>query len=315
LPGIISYRSRFIDLLRQGGINRPNADILSRLQSLKHDIFMTCEIPFDATTWYLWAKSYPQTLTRGAFHRATGYQLGGMHPIYNNIFIAGDRHGRSFMYKLVPSEQASEVQFANELRGGPYLVCYSYETSESYDETGQGNSPTKLRGLLMRQYNRSLFGEAFQICQEVLFERCKAMILAVNYIHKKGIVHVDLKESNIFMMDGVWFIGDFGSCVKYGDPVKTFTPGMYLLSELVGTSAKWHYDWFMLAVIFAHQLNVKAEAIESQGDDYRTRIIEVFNIVTIPELKDLLLSMVNCEEPLMSFLDMDTFPIIEDSFS
>ena len=88
----------------------------------------------------------------------------------------------------------------------------------------------------MRQYNRSLFGEAFQVCQEVLLDRCKAMILAVNYIHRKGTVHVDLKESNIFVMDGVWFIGDFGSCVKYGEPVKTFTPGMYLYSELIGTS-------------------------------------------------------------------------------
>ena len=167
----------------------------------------------------------------------------------------------------------------------------------------------------MRRYNRSLFKEAFQICQEVLLDRYKVMLLAVNYIHQKSFVHVDLKESNIFVMDDLWFIGDFCPCVKYGDPVKTFTPGMYLLSELVGTSAKWHYDWFMLAVIFAHQLNVKAEAIVTEGDDYRTRIIEVFNIVTIPELKDLLLSMVNCEEPLMSFLDMDTFPIIEDSFS
>ena len=63
----------------------------------------------------------------------------------------------------------------------------------------------------MRRFETSLFGNVFQLSFATLLHRCNAMIIAINSMHTEGILHIDLKESNIFVGGGVWFVGDFGS--------------------------------------------------------------------------------------------------------
>jgi serine/threonine protein kinase len=80
------------------------------------------------------------------------------------------------------------------------------------------------------------------------------MIIAINSIHTDGIVHMDLKEANIFVREGVWFVGDFGSCVNHGDLILEKTGGCYLRKahELIGSPACWHHVWFAMALVIVN---------------------------------------------------------------
>ena len=50
-----------------------------------------------------------------------------------------------------------------------------------------------------------------------LLDRCKAMIIVINSLHSEGIDNMDLKDANIFVRDTVWFVGDFGSFLNFGN--------------------------------------------------------------------------------------------------
>ena len=43
-----------------------------------------------------------------------------------------------------------------------------------------------------------------------LFKCLREMLLALQLVHEKGMVHLDLKPDNIFVHDGLYKLGDFG---------------------------------------------------------------------------------------------------------
>jgi serine/threonine protein kinase len=48
----------------------------------------------------------------------------------------------------------------------------------------------------------------------VFFKLTKQLTNAVQYIHQKNILHLDIKPENIFIKDGNAFLGDFGSAIQ-----------------------------------------------------------------------------------------------------
>ena len=306
----IDFRARFEALLRQGGI-RPKPSLLSRLQKVRETAIITAGTVVEAVQWYEWIKYLPESVTRGIFLNATGYELDGMHPQFDGILLAGDDEGRSYMFKLTPPE-SDEAFFATRVRGKPYLVASSYERAEQEDANGVKHA---CGGLLMRKFDRSLFGHDFQCSAAVLLRRCKAMITAINAMHNDRIVHMDLKEANIFVRDGLWFVGDFGSCVYHHEPIRSTTEGCYPAARnmIIGTPARWHHDWFALALVFANQLRVHGEPIEVSVEGFRDRVLASINAnCEVEELGAMLTAMVDCDEQYMRFEGQADFAAVTD---
>ena len=167
----------------------------------------------------------------------------------------------------------------------------------------------------MRKFEQSLFERVFQLSFAALLHRCKSMIIAINSMHTAEIVHMDLKESNIFVRDGVWFVGDFGSCVNHGDPIREATDGCYLLTlrEIIGTPARWHHDWFAMALVLVNQLRIHEAPIQFVETRFRDKVIAAIQAnCDEVELKALLIRMVDCEEQCMHFEGEEDFETVID---
>jgi len=309
-----NMRERFEELLRQGGITRPNQNIMDRLHKLNNSVFISASTPNDAVYWYEWTKVIPKTATRERFLNVTGYQLDGMHPQFDGILLAGDDKGQLYMFKQRPHD-SNEIIFASRVNGMPFVVASSYQYAETVDATGETHS---CGGLLMRKFETSLSGNEFQCSISYLLLRCKSMIIAINSMHTEGIVHMDLKETNIFVRSGVWFVGDFGSCVNHGDPIRETTGGCYVLThqEIIGTPARWHHDWFAMTLVLVNQLRVHEGPIDFAVAGFRDRVIAAIHAnCEEVELKTLLLRMVDCEEQCMHFEGEGDFETVTDDFN
>jgi serine/threonine protein kinase len=71
------------------------------------------------------------------------------------------------------------------------------------------------------------------------------IMTAVEYVHSKGYVHMDIKGMNIFgSHDCKWFLGDFGSCKPIGEKV-TSCLFNFCYEDLISKAADIKYDWFM----------------------------------------------------------------------
>jgi hypothetical protein len=281
---------------------RPKPAVMARLQRIKETAILTAGTAFEAQGWYEWAKDLPQTVTRGLFHNLTGYQLDGMHPNIEGIILAGNDEGLKFMFKTV-KEGSEEAFAATRLCGGPFLVGSRFERAEHEQDDG---SNRVFEGLLMHKYEGTLQGGEFQLSLETLLKRTKAMILAVNHIHLQGLVHMDIKDNNIFVKDGLWFIGDFGSCVIFEDPITSTSHPLAekLLREK--TSSSWKYDWYMLCMVITRQLNVHVDFPYFIHQIHDT-MVELINLCPNVELQSLLTSLLGSDAKLLSFDDMESF--------
>jgi hypothetical protein len=115
--------------------------------------------------------------------------------------------------------------------------------------------------------------------------------------------------------EGVWFVGDFGSCVNHGDLILETTGGCYLrkAQELIGSPACWHHDWFAMALVIVNQLRVREAQIEFAEEDFRNRVLNAIHVrCNEEELKALLIRMVDCEEQCMHFEGEEYFETIID---
>ena len=80
---------------------------------------------------------------------------------------------------------------------------------------------TSINTLSTRRNGRSLLMETYQVLSEysslfqsnVVLKGGKQILIALEYIHKKGYVHMDVKGSNIFIdyKTGDWVLGDYGA--------------------------------------------------------------------------------------------------------
>lgn len=72
---------------------------------------------------------------------------------------------------------------------------------------------------------------------------------ALDYMHSKSLVHMDVKTSNILMdHNGDWFLADFGSSTAVGEMVWSFTRGWYPGGLSNDRLADPSIDWGLLFV-------------------------------------------------------------------
>ena len=294
----VDYRARFVQLLFESTmkINRPSLDALNRLQRLHDTAYITAATPAEALHWYLWARDQPLSPTRGRFRSMTGYLLNGPSSIDANLILAYDPAGSTAMFKIMPSKDCPEVVAAVAVHGGPSLVPCTLHSAEK--ENGD-----TFCGLLMPKYDRSLFSVPDLILSEaVLLERAKSLLAAVRHIHRVGFVHMDIKEANVFVSsEGLWFLGDFGSAVREGEPIISTTRGLHpelthwhLLSTSMPALRK--YDLFMLVGLLVRQLDSRTHVPDVTGDTHDPSAIvlrERTSRVNDENLKSLFISLLD----------------------
>lgn len=123
---------------------------------------------------------------------------------------------------------------------------------------------------------------------------------ALQYIHSKNMVHMDVKPDNIFLdMNGSWYLGDFGSCVINGGKIREFTR-FFLSSNFTGKKAYPGLDFYMLAVTLVLVLvkdPLKLEANHISMVDHQT-LLSVVHQIEDQKLKNFILDLVresSCE--------------------
>ena len=265
----------------------------------------------EAIEYYYTLRNCPGSTTRGCFLTKTSYVLDGdVENMPAGMIYAFDNKGKRFIFKplqgiLSPPELQSERNAAKKMNEGPHLVRTEY--LEARMDSGEA-----FGGLLMAEYARSLREmERFspQLGEDVLLNFAHAMIEAVNYIHSLDLVHMDIKQSNIFVdSEGNWFLGDFGGCVEVGKKVRECTEVLLPRvgeesSRVVGQLAEWRFDWMMLATVFAGQLDVlKDMAVNSKGYITIEGIRVRFEKVQSDTLKELLCRMLVCDVQAMELI-------------
>ena len=99
----------------------------------------------------------------------------------------------------------------------------------------------------MPRYLQSLAKSPY-LYQEHLVVQGVRLVKALDYMHGKGYIHMDVKSDNIFMdAAGNLFLGDFGSACKENERITSTTPTFYH-RDLIGEPAHPQYDWYMLLV-------------------------------------------------------------------
>jgi serine/threonine protein kinase len=280
-------------------ITRPEAEVLDYLQIVKPSAFLTCSTPKQALYWYDLAKTIPGTPTKGLLAEKLGYIADG--PVEElPDFIKVFKNSKEFLLKMKLTD--TEADAAELFRGGPFIVPCEFVHVVS----DAGEDVHELYGLVMPRYFRALCSMTYNLEYSHVLERCKDMIAAVNHIHSRNYVHMDIKDANIFVKDDEWFLGDFGTCVEYESHITGTTPGLYPLkySEIMSGYALWHYDWFMLAVAIVTHLpnNTPLLYDDRNATDFMEVVIGSINTSCgDEELKLILLQLVNCHDSAFDF--------------
>jgi serine/threonine protein kinase len=262
----------------------------------------------EAMDYYESLARWPGSSTRGHFLATKAYTLDGdVENMPSGMIWAFDENGGRHIFKSLRSilgviELQAEKISAEKMNGGPYLVQTQYLEVKMEAERSFG-------GLLMKEYSRSLAHmehSSPQLNEDTLLNRARSMIEAVNFIHGLGLVHMDIKQQNIFVdTEGYWFLGDFGGCVERGEGVRECTEVLLPRTgqdsnSVLGQPAEWKFDWMMLATVFAEQLDV-LENVAVNSKDYiaiegiRARFAKVQSSI----LKELLGRMLLCTDEAM----------------
>lgn len=114
------------------------------------------------------------------------------------------------------------------------------------------------------------------------------LLEGLSYLHRRGIVHCDLKPENLFITaDGTLKIGDLGSCIILGQ-THYYTAGTirYMAPErfLHGTNFDVKSDIWSAAIVFLEMLNVALpwDSVSDKGEMARLICDEKQSLLTDP---------------------------------
>lgn len=77
---------------------------------------------------------------------------------------------------------------------------------------------------------------------------------ALAVFHELGLVHGDVREDNVLLIDGIWKLGDLGSVVEVGEPIALLSRSRDYVPDGVdfGSPATPEIDNHALAVVVSH---------------------------------------------------------------
>ena len=262
----------FIELLKRGGKDRPKQDVLARIRaSYAYEAVMSIDDMDAALELYERVRTLPSTLTKAIVQQQGGVSINGPLSSSNPKLLTGRRtDGQQIVAKLLVldfddarplevrrAELSGEAKCCTDLAVADHSVALVPHEVVRLDVTADMISQTRRSGavaaLLMPRYLGSV-ARGPSCSAQVVAREGRRMIDALRFMHRLGYVHMDVKGDNVFFdVNGVWFLGDFGSACEIDSAIRSTTEGFYH-SPILRQPARPKYDWFMLLVMLLIEL-------------------------------------------------------------
>ena len=251
---------RFIGLLSKTHINKPLTKVLTRISDQFYNRLVCVFTSEQALDLYEHVKNFPGSTTETYIEQEAGIKLNGPYDtnLGAKLITGADEMGTPILVKVFTNAEdkstKSEVMAVDKLKLEnpivalvPAKVCSV--TVKGTDEVSQ----LVVRGIhtciIMPHYPTDLTKIGKLLSLQCLYAGGMKIREALQYVHKQGLVHMDVKPHNIFVgMEGNWVLGDYGSCVKIGEIIHSCSRE-YLPENVLGngTPARCGFDSFMLA--------------------------------------------------------------------
>lgn len=281
----------------------PDKAVLERLIRHKAGLLPWVQNAAHAARLYKWAEGLLTTTTRQRFAASSHIVIGDQLPDSDAVFEAFNSEGQPLVFKGVAKGEAElELVAACDVSGGPNLVSCSQVSIPRADGT------TSI-GLIMPRYVLSLASASFPRPAAALLPRAREMIAALTHLHSCGWVHMDIKSPNILIdQSGSWWLGDFGSCVRQGEPVRSTSRGLHpdfngwmaaveRGAEPSDIPAAFCFDWWSMAWLIVQQLyeaEARAELLGAAPVMTNESLSRAIAGVELAELREVLARMMAC---------------------
>lgn len=221
-------------LLQQAGVSRPNDKAISNCVRYMSSRLVVVDDVNMAKALYDEAKLIPGTTTRAVVkHEANVTVNGPLSDAFPSLLSGVTSTGQPVVIKV--TSNAAE-QAACQALSLPSFDCLEESCSnlvpctvvdldhvDAADSMTLRQSPCSLGALIMPRYVCSL-AELPQLAPECIERGGRALQAALQYIHERSLVHMDVKAANVFLdARGSWRLGDFGSCVGVGCPITSYS--------------------------------------------------------------------------------------------
>jgi len=245
----------FCSLLAKAKIN-PNKDVLDRIAERHYAGIDAAASSLDrAVAFYKMIRDLPSTTTRVVIQEQLRLYINGpMSVVTPDILTAVDEAEDQFILKIlrprllgppyavqkVENEREAEVCLELGLKTPSVALCPVEVIPICYEN--RNYTALKMPRFLSTLYDLPRFFHGS------LATRGRCIAAAVQFMHGKGFVHMDIKSDNIFVgADKSWVLGDFGSAKKIGEPITTSS--LVNFSPFRLTNAEVKYDWYMLLLM------------------------------------------------------------------
>ncbi|GIL77537.1 hypothetical protein Vretimale_2937 [Volvox reticuliferus] len=274
--GLPSYYQRFLKLLSLGKITTPNPVVLAAIKRRCPSRLWMVDNCDDAVDLYREAQLFPGPSTEGHLLTQLGLRVNG--PLFPNpadgpasLLVGATDDGSPVVVKLLrgvgtagaqqpggAEAEACRVLMESKPAAVPLVPVriVTFEIGINHVSV-VGRAPGLYAALCMPRYVSSL-RSMVQLSAAAVLAGGRRMVAALEWIHDKQYIHMDVKADNIFVdMEGRWWLGDFGSTVRKGSPV-TSTTTWFAPRKVLDLPAEPQYDWHMLAVALVCEMNRKS---------------------------------------------------------
>jgi len=149
------------------------------------------------------------------------------------------------------------------------------------------------KAVVMQPFNHALVQVPFYP-ERVVLNGIQSIMLAMQHLHNKDIVHCDIKPANILVdTRGDWFLCDYGSCVELKERKanqKTRYTVSYIPMDLKPLQPSKKLDAVLLAVTALFTINPKVLSLLNRF--FLKDVIDAIRNLTNEDLKSLLLNLV-----------------------
>ena len=251
---------RFTRSLARGSyINDPNVKVLHRIASSYSTAMVvacdSCELSYDL---YKKVEDLPETFTRLQIKDAYMINVNGDASLDNpNLLSAVHKNGQQLIVKVlkINDDARLSIEDRKSLVAAEVRVCEVLglkDTSLAFAEMSAievMHGDIVISALVMPRYLTTIALSA-KFFDEVINREGMRLVTAIDYLHSKKLVHMDIKGSNIFVGTEdrcPWRLGDFGSTRPIGENVLSTTYNFCYVDSR-GSPALPKYDWYMLLV-------------------------------------------------------------------
>lgn len=264
--------------LGQRGVTRPNEKAISNCVrylssrlSVVNDVNMAMDL-------YEEAKRIPGTTTRAEVRNYANVTVNGpLSEAFPSVLSGATSTGLPVVIKIVHAAEQTACRALN-LPGfdsvdescSNLVPCTVVELEHLHDvdNTTFARSPTSFKALVMPRYVCNL-AELPQLDLECIVMGGRALQVALEYIHGRSLVHMDVKAANVFIdCHGSWRLGDFGSCVGVEHLVTSYST-MFHPEKLKVANVSYDIDFLVVLLI--------VETLKA-GDEWKAALFESSSI-------------------------------------